>query len=56
MWGSALSRDRGSSFPRSLLAHLRGRRRVSVRLGPALALVDADAAKDAVARLTASRP
>lgn len=54
MWGSAFSRHPDASFPRGLLARLRGRRRVAVRFGPALPRADAALARDAVALLARS--
>ena len=55
MWGSLTSRHPGRSWKDSLLARLRGRRAVTVRLGAPLERPDAAAAREAVARL-AARP
>ena len=51
MWGSAFSRHPAASFRRGLLARMKGRRRVSVRFGPALARADTALAREAVSRL-----
>ncbi len=51
MWGSAFSRHPNASFFRGLLRRLTGRRRVSVRFGPALPRADYALARDAVSRL-----
>lgn len=56
MWGSAFSRHPNKSLFRELLKRLRGRRRVSVRFGPALPRADYALARDAVARLVQPAP
>lgn len=51
MWGSAFSHAPGASLGRGFLARLFGRRRVSVRFGPALESLDAETAKKNVTAL-----